>query len=78
MELSSYLIDVYAYRKREDGIIWLFAEEPKYSEFFGEYISSAVIGCLKEDDLESLGLTAEMVTGKPRLVSGTKIKISKE
>lgn len=78
MELSSYPIDVYAYRKRPDGVIWLYANEPKYSEVFEDYIDSSVIGVLKESDLEALGLTPEMVTGKPCLVSGTKIKISFE
>lgn len=78
MELSSYLINVYAYRKRADGIIWLYADEPKYSEYFGEYISSSVIGTLKESDLKALGLIAEKVTGKPCLISGTKIKITFE
>lgn len=78
MELSSYLIDVYAYRARPDGIIWLYADKPKYSDLFEQYMSSSLIGILKEGDLEALGLTPEMVTGKPCLVSGTKIKISFE
>lgn len=78
MELSSFLIDVYAYRVQADGIIWLYADEPKYVDSLGQYLSSSVIGILNECDLEALGLTPEMVTGKPCLVSGTKIKISFE
>lgn len=78
MELSSFLINVYAYRKRANGIIWLYADKPEYSELFGSYISSSLIGILREDDIEALGLTPEMVTGKPCLVRGTKIKISFE
>lgn len=75
MVLSTYIIDVYAYRKCENDITFLYAEEPIYSERDERYMCRPAIGVLNDNYLEALGLTPEMVTEKPWLIKNAKINI---